>query len=181
MPLLRRTTLMTQIEEPTILRRVSLNLVVMAVLTGGSLRLYRAAVLQFGWSNSWSWIAWTFFGGVALLFLMTTLHLGNYPARAWLWRAPMFAFVESLTEIAVSLVITHMGLERIGSLPATIEDWQSSAFRIGTVRMIAVPLFALVLAFVSTIVRLMLLPRKTAHPSEPTHSAEPSHTPESTP
>ncbi len=181
MPLLRRTTLMTQLEEPTVLRRASLNLVAMAVITGVVLRLYRAAVLQFGWSNSWSWIAWTFFGGVAILFLMTTLHLGNYPARAWLWRAPLFAFIESLTEIAVSLVITYLGLERIGSLPATIEDWQSSALRIGTVRMIAIPLFALVLAFVSTIVRLILLPRKTAHSPEPPHSPEPTHTPEPTP
>ncbi len=162
MPLLRRTTLVTQIEEPSILRWVSLNLVVMALLTGGSLRLYRALVLQYGWSNSWSWIAGTFFGGVALLFLMTTLHLGNYPARAWLWRAPLFALLESLTEIAVSFVLTRMSLERIGSLTATYEDWQSSAVRIATVRLIAIPLFALVLAFVSTIVRLILLPRKTA-------------------
>lgn len=181
MPLLRRTTLVTQMEEPTVLRRASLNLVVMAVLTGVGLRLYRAAVLQFGWSNSWSWIAWTFFGGVAILFLMTTLHLGNYPARAWLWRAPLFAFIESLTEIAVSLVITYLGLERIGSLPATIEDWQSSALRIGTVRMLAIPLFALVLAFVSTIVRLILLPRKSTHPHEPPHPPGPTHTPEPTP
>ncbi len=179
MPLLRPTAVLSQLdielEEPTIVRRISLNLFLMALLTGGSLRLYRAAILQFGWSNSWLWIAGTFLGGAAILFLLATLHLGNYPVRSWLWRAPLFALVECLTEIAVSLALTMAGLERIGSLIATVEDWRSSAFRIAIVRIGGITLFALVLAFVSTIVRLVLVPRKhtrrstttTSVPSEP--------------
>ncbi len=171
MPLLRPTMVLTHFEEPTVLRRLSLNVLAMAVLTGASLRLYRAAILQFGWSNSWLWISGTFLGGVAILFLLTTLHLGNYPVRAWTWRAPVFAILELTTEVAVSLGLTLAGLERIGSLTATIEDWQGSALRIATVRFVAIVLFALVLAFVSTLVRLVLLPRK--HASTPPPPPEP--------
>lgn len=167
MPLLRPTMVLTQldIEEPTFVRKLSLNLFVMALLTGASLRLYRAAILQFGWSNSWIWIAGTFLGGVAILFLLTTLHLGNYPVRAWSWRAPLFAVLEAATEVGVSLGLTLMGLERIGSLTATLEDWQGSAVRLAVVRVAGILVFALVLAFVSTMVRLVLMPRKPARRS----------------
>jgi hypothetical protein len=154
------------LEEPTFVRKFSLNVLAMAVLTGASLRLYRAAILQFGWSNSWTWIAGTFLGGVAILFLLATLHLGNYPVRSWLWRAPLFAVLEATTEIGVSLALTVAGLERIGSLTATIEDWQASAPKLAVVRIVGIALFALVLAFVSTVVRLVLVPRKHARLSQ---------------
>jgi hypothetical protein len=150
------------LEEPTVVRKFSLNVLAMALLTGASLRLYRAAILQFGWSNSWIWIAGTFLGGVAILFLLAALHLGNYPVRAWLWRAPLFAVLEAATEIAVSLALTLAGLERIGSLTATLEDWQGSAAKLAVVRIVGITLFALLLAFVSTMVRLVLMPRKPA-------------------
>lgn len=164
MPLLRPTMVLSQmdIEEPTFIRKLSMNLVVMAVITGISLRLYRALILQAGWSNSWSWIAGTFLGGVGILFLLTTLHLGNYPVRAWFWRAPLFAVVEAATEVAVSFALTTMQLERIGSLTATVEDWQGSAPKLALVRIVGITLFALILAFVSTMVRLVLIPRKPA-------------------
>jgi len=149
-----------EIEERSLLRKLSLNVVVMALLTGASLRLYRAGILQFGWSNSWLWIAGTFLGGAAILFLLATLHLGNYPVRSWIWRAPLFAVIESAMEVSVSLGLTVLGLERIGSLTATMEDWQSSALKLAIVRILGIILFSLVLAFVSTLVRLVLVPRK---------------------
>ncbi|MBX7119340.1 MAG: hypothetical protein K1X31_10120 [Gemmatimonadaceae bacterium] len=162
MPLLRPTMVLSQmdLEEPTFVRRLSMNVLAMAVLTGGSLRVYRALILQFGWSNSWLWIAGTFLGGAAILFLLATLHLGNYPVRAWLWRAPLFAVLEAATEILVSLALTSAGLERIGSLIATLEDWQGSAMRLAAVRVSGLLLFTLVLAFVSTVVRLLIVPRR---------------------
>lgn len=167
MPLLRPTqsiATITSLEEPAFVRRLSLSLPVMAVLTGAGLRSYRAIVLQFGWSDRWLWVGGTFVAGMAFLFLMTTLHLGSHPVRSWLWRAPLFALLESVTEIAVSLGLTLVALERIGSLTATVEDWQGAAGRILFVRMLGIPIFALVLAFVSTIVRLALLPRKSVTP-----------------
>jgi len=165
MPLLRSSVMMPGLEEPAFVRRISLSLPTMALLTGASLRLYRAAVLQFGWSDRWLWVGGTFVVGLMILFLMATMHLGNHPVRSWTWRAPLFAFIESVTEIAVSLGLTLAGLERIGSLTATLEDWESSAARILFFRLVGIPLFALVLALVSTLVRLVLLPRKPVNPS----------------
>jgi len=170
MPLLRRTLGMTHFDlpdEPTFVRKLSLNIVVMGLLTGATLRLYRALILQAGWSNSWVWIAGTFLCGVGILFLLATMHLGNYPVRSWAWRAPLFALLEAAMEVSVSLALTLVGLERIGSLTATIEDWQSSALKILVVRFVGIVLFALVLAFVSTLVRLVLLPRKPVHHTTP--------------
>lgn len=169
MPLLRPTMVLSQLEleEPTFVRKLSWNMLAMAIITGASLRLYRAALLQFGWSNSWIWIGGTFLGGVAILFLLATLYLGNHPVRSWWWRAPFFAVLEVITEISVSLGLTLAGLERIGSLTATLEDWQGSALRLALVRIVGITLFALVLAFVSTIVRLILMPRKHQHAAKP--------------
>lgn len=158
MPLLRSTVVMSaMLDEPGFWRKVSLSLLVMGVATGAGLRSYRAFVLTFGWSDSWLWIAGTFIGGAVFLFLMATLYLGNYPARSWWWRAPIFAFVEATTEVLVSLVLTILGLEVVGSMTATIEDWQLTALRTMFFRVVGITLFAVVLALVSTVVRLLLL------------------------
>lgn len=163
MPLLRSTVMMTMPEEPAFLRKVSLSLPVMAILTGAGLRSYRALVVGFGWSDSWLWIAGTFIGGAVFLFLMATLHLGNYPARAWWWRAPLFAVLEAGTEILVSLGLTMLGLEQVGSMTATLEDWQVSSTRIAFFRIAGITVFAVVLALVSTVVRLLLLKGREGH------------------
>ena len=159
MPLLRSTVMMSvkDLEEPSVWRKLSLSLVAMAVLTGAGLRSYRALVLTFGWSDSWLWIAGTFIGGAMFLFLMATLHLGNFPTRAWWGRAPVFALAEATTEILVSLALTFLGLEVVGSMQATIEDWQVTSLRTLFFRFAGISLFALVLALVSTVVRLLLL------------------------
>lgn len=142
------------------MRRVSLSLPLMGFLAGAGLRTYRALVLEFGWSDSWLWIAGTFIGGAVFLFLMVTLHIGNYSVRQWAWRAPLFALVESATEIAVSLSLTLLGIERIGSIVATLEDWQSTSVRILVYRVVGITGFSLLLALVSTVVRLLLIPRQ---------------------
>lgn len=154
-------------EEPALVRRVSLSLPVMAILTGGGLRVYRAIVLQFGWSDSVYWIVGTFLAGAVFFYLMATLHLGNYPVKSWLWRAPLFALLEAATEIVVSLVLTVLGLEVVGSLGATIEDWRNTSARILFFRLVGIPLFALILAAVSTVVRVALLPRKPVNQATP--------------
>ena len=170
MPLLRPTAVLSledieALEKPGLWRRLGLSLPAMAILTGASLRMYRALVLTFGWSDSWLWIAGTFIGGAMILFLMATLHLGNYPVKAWWWRAPVFALVEAGTEILVSLVLTYLGLEVVGSMQATFEDWQVTSLRTLFFRFGGITLFALVLALVSTVVRWLLLKKR-----EVTHS-----------
>jgi hypothetical protein len=165
MPLLRPTAVLTAIEEDLIeeplWQRLMANVVVMALLTGGALRLYRAIVLQYGWSNSWLWVGGTFLGQAAILFLLATLYLGNYHAKSWAWRAPLFALLEVATEAAVSYVLLRMGLETAGSHQATLIDWQRATLRMASFRLIGIPLFALVLALVSTVVRAILLPKPT--------------------
>ncbi len=161
---LLRTTTEHPVPSQSHARRITLSLVTMAIVSGGLLRIYRTIVLEYGWSDRWSWIAGTFIAGAVFLFIMATLHLGNYPVKAWLWRAPMFAVIEALTEIAVSLAFTLMGIERIGSLPATIADWQTTSTRILFFRLVGIPVFALVLAAVSTVVRILLLPRRQPEP-----------------
>lgn len=159
MPLLRETVVLTatDVESPGFWRKVGLSLPLMAILTGAGLRAYRAVVYAFGWSDSWLFIAGTFIAGAMFLFLMATLHLGNYPARAWWWRAPLFAFIEALTEILVSLALTLLGLELVGSMQATLEDLQIAATRTLFMRVVGITGFAFVLAIVSTLVRRMLL------------------------
>ncbi|MFM8602692.1 MAG: hypothetical protein ACKOC2_01180, partial [Gemmatimonadota bacterium] len=110
-------------ERQSLLQRLVLNVVFMAMLTGITLRVYRNLILAYGWSDRWLWVAGTFLGQVAILFLLTTLYLGNYHAKSWLWRAPLFAVIDAATEVAVSYGMLRAGLERIGSLPATFEDW----------------------------------------------------------
>ncbi len=172
MPLLRPTAVMTAIDldeeleaQQSLLQRLGLNVVVMAVLTGVTLRVYRNVVLTYGWSDSWLWVAGTFLGQVAILFFLSTLYLGNYHAKSWLWRAPLFAAIDALTEVAVSYGMMRAGLERIGSLPATFEDWQGAAIRLSTFRLTLIPLYALALAIVSTIVRWLILPREKPTPA----------------
>jgi hypothetical protein len=158
MPLFRPTLAsLPQLEEPMFLKRLSLSLPLMAIFTGAGLRSYRALVLQFGWSDSWLWIAGTFIAGAVFLFVMATLHLGYYAQREWWWRAPLFAVIEAGTEIAVSLALTLLGLEVVGSIQATLEDWQSTSARILFYRLAGITLFTVVLALVSTLVRLLLL------------------------
>jgi hypothetical protein len=163
---LLRTTTEHPVSGLSAARRLSLSLVTMAVLAGAGLRVYRAIVLDYGWSDSWGWIAGTFIAGAVFLFIMATLHLGNYPVKSWLWRAPVFAVVEALTEIIVSLAFTLLGVERIGSLIATVETWQTTSSRILFFRLVGIPLFALILAAVSTVVRIILLPRRSADAPE---------------
>lgn len=166
MPLLRSTVMMSIPEEPAFLRRVSLSLLAMGILTGAGLRSYRAFVLTFGWSDSWLWIGGTFLGGAFFLFLMATLHLGNYSVRAWWWRAPAFAVVEATTEIAASLVLTLAGLELVGSAQATLEDWQFTSTRILFVRVAGIVIFTFILAIVSTGVRWVLVRNRGEGKSE---------------
>ena len=48
----------------------------------------------------------------------------------------------------------------MGSLTATFQDWQTTSVRILFFRLVGISLFALVLALVTTVVRIWLLPRK---------------------
>lgn len=152
------------LEEPRVLRKLTLSLPAMAVIAGVLVRLIRVGVS--GISTSW----WGVFGAIALglvvLLTTATAHLGNYPVKHWLWRAPLFGLAEGAAEAGVSALLTLMGVERLGSTRAHLSDWPSMATDtiIGTPglvfldgRIVMVSLFALVLAGVVQVVRFLLL------------------------
>jgi hypothetical protein len=159
-----RETVAWHLEEPRVLRKLTLSLPVMALITGLLVRLVRVGVS--GLSVSW----WGVFAAVALglviLLTMATAHLGNYPVKQWLWRAPLFGLAEGVAEAAVSAVLMAIGIERLGSARAQLSDWPSMTTDtvIGTPgllfldgRVVMVSLFALLLAGVVQVVRFLLL------------------------
>ncbi|HVT38403.1 MAG TPA: hypothetical protein VHE78_05140 [Gemmatimonadaceae bacterium] len=152
-----RNTLTWKIEEPRFLRRISLSLPYMGLITGVAMRLWRSYVLTHGVPDSWLWVGGTFLAGMVFLFLMATLHLGNYTLRNWAWRAPAFAVLESGAEIVTSLALTTVALEPLGANTAELSDWLPTAVRILFWRALGVSFFALVLALVVSIVRRLLL------------------------
>jgi hypothetical protein len=136
----------------------------MAAISGLLVRLIRVGIS--GISASW----WGVFGAIALglivLLTIATAHLGNYPVKQWLWRAPLFGLAEGAAEAGVSALLTAMGVERLGSTRAHLSDWPSMATDtiVGTPglafldgRVVMVSLFALVLAGVVQVVRFLLL------------------------
>src|SRR2546423_1440389 len=115
-------TVQWHFEEPTVMRRFSLSLVEMALLTGVALRLYRALVITHG-STSWMWLGGSFAIGLLLLCAMATAHLANYPLQRWVWRAPLFAAIEIVAESITSLLLIWFGREPSGSARAEGSDW----------------------------------------------------------
>jgi hypothetical protein len=151
-----------KIEEPPALRRFSLSLVEMAVATGVLLRLYRAVALTNGAADSLAWLAVSFVLAGVFLFGMATLHLGNYPLRQWLWRAPAFAVVEAIAESAASAALILMRREPVGSTRAAWSDWPSIATSLLAWRLVWIVAFALLLALIVRIVRQRMARRDVA-------------------
>ena len=126
-------------------------------LTGVLLRLWRSYVLTHGAPDSWAWVGGTFLIGMAFLFLMVTIHLGNYTLRHWAWRASAFALLEAGTEIIMSLALTTLGLEPLGADRAELSDWLPTSLRTLIWRLVGIALFVMVLAVVVSIMRRILL------------------------
>ncbi|MBA4071926.1 MAG: hypothetical protein C0497_08850 [Gemmatimonas sp.] len=156
----RKTIAWEVVEDPTMLRRLSSSLPEMALLTGVTLRLYRAYVLSHGSPESGLWVGSTLVIGAVLLLVLLTAHLANYTVRHWWWRAPMFAVLEAGTEIMMSLALTAVGLEKIGSGVAELSDWLPGAAQVLAWRVLLIIPFTVLLAVVVTIVRRLLLARE---------------------
>jgi hypothetical protein len=146
-----------KLEDAQSFRRLSMSVLEMGVITGVVLRTYRALVLSTGESGGWLYLSATLAFGLVLLFGMTTLHLGNYTVKQWLWRAPVFAVIESLTESLASLALIFLHREPLGSTRAAFADWPSLVRDIFLWRLTSVAAFALLLAGVVQLTRLALL------------------------
>lgn len=150
-------TVTWHVEEPPALRKLTLSLVEMAAITGVVLHLYRAVVFTHGSHESFSYVALTFAGGALFLFLMATIHLANHTVRQWLWRAPLFAFVEVAAEMLTALVLVAVHREPLGSARAEFHDLPALALNVLATHAIGISLFALLLAGVVQLVRRLLL------------------------
>lgn len=141
-----------RLEEPQAFRRLSLSLFEMALLAGIVLRMLRALTFTHGRAS------WLFYGAafaVGLLFLlgMATAHLANWTLRSWLWRAPLFALVETVGEMATSLLLIAVGREPNGAVRAEFHDWPSMALRALLQSGLSICLWAALLAGVIVFVR----------------------------
>jgi NhaP-type Na+/H+ or K+/H+ antiporter len=158
-PLFPQVTGTFRLEEPPALRRFSMSLVGMAVVTGVALRLFWALVLTEGPNDSLVFAGGMFAVRLIVLFGMTALHLGNFTIKHWVWRAPAFATLEGVAESLTALALITLHREPLGSARATLADWPSIAAGTLFWRVVAVIAFALVLAGVVQFVRRLLLSR----------------------
>jgi hypothetical protein len=149
-------TIEWKVEEPGAIRRFALSLPAMAVATGIVAHLYRWLVLSYGAMNWWFLLA-SIGGGLVLLLGLATAHLGNHTVRQWIWRAPLFAVVEGITEAALSALLIALGVERFGTDAAHWSDWPTLAFDALLWRTAAILAFTLLLAGVVQSVRFALL------------------------
>ncbi len=156
----RKTIAWEVVEDPTALRRFSNSLPEMALVTGVTLRLYRAYVLSHGSPESGLWVGSTLVIGAMLLLAMLTVHLANFTVRHWWWRAPAFAVLEAGTEIVMALALTAVGLEKIGSRVASLTDWLPIAAQVLAWRVLLILPFTILLAVVVTMVRRLLVSRE---------------------
>ena len=141
-----------RLEEPQAFRRLSLSLVEMALLTGIVLRVLRA--LTFTHAHA----SWLFYGaalvvGLVILLGMATAYLANFTLRSWLWRAPLFAFIETIGEMGTSLVLIALHREPEGTVRAEFHDWPSMALRALLQSQLSICVWAAILAGVIVFVR----------------------------
>lgn len=172
----RQTGTWSADEKPHPVRRLTLSLPQMALVTGVALRLWRSYALTHGSPDSWAWVGGTFLVGAGFLFLMCAIHLANFTLRNWTWRAPLFAVLESGTEVLVSLALTALNLEPLGAEMAELSDWLPTATRIVFWRLAGVVLFALVLGVVVSILRrVILVAEDRSHTARAVHRATAEH------
>lgn len=141
-----------RLEEPPAFRRLSLSLIEMALLAGIVLRLLRALTFMHA-RASWLFYGAAFAVGLVFLLGMTTAHLANWTLRSWLWRAPLFALVETAGEMATSLLLIAVGREPNGAVRAEFHDWPGMALRALLQNELSICLWAALLAGVIVFVR----------------------------
>ena len=149
-----------RIEEPAILRRLTLSIVETSIIAGVAVRLIRSIALTYG-GGSFAYLAGTFALGLTILFGLLAAHLSNYTLRTWVWRAPLFAVLESAAEIATSALLIAFHREPIGSRErAEFTDLWTITEQTLLVRCTSIIAFAIVLAAVVYAIRYLLIKRE---------------------
>jgi hypothetical protein len=149
-------------------RAVTLSTVETAAITGVVARAFRALMLTRGAhvaaESGWMYLAATIGLVAFVMCAMLTLHLSNFPVRRWPWRVLLFALVEAGAEMIVSAILIAAGREPLGtSGRAHWHDFASLAGITLLVRVVALGVFAAVLALVVQLVRVVLGRRGPHH------------------
>ena len=148
-----------RIEEPAILRRLTMSVVETSIIAGIAVRLLRSIVITYGGGPFY--LAGTIALGATIVLGLLAAHLSNYTLRTWLWRAPAFALLESLAAIATSAVLIAFHREPLGSRGrAEFSDLPTMAQQTLLFHFIAIISFTLVLAAVVYAVRYVLIKRE---------------------
>jgi hypothetical protein len=134
--------------EPTAFQKVAQSLVEVSLITGLLLRLFRAVILTHGAPDNLLYLGGAFAIGAIFLLSMMTIHLSRVPLNQWLWRAPVFALLESSAEALVSLGLISAAREPLGSARAEMHDWPGMAFSIFLSRFVVLCVFALLLGLI---------------------------------
>lgn len=142
-------------------RKLAFSTVEMAVITGLLVRVFRAFLLTNAGNDQPLLLGIGFLIGTVFLFAMVTLHLGNFPLRHWVWRAPVFAVLVAATELAVSAALISLGREPLGTARATFADWPGMAVDVLLLRLAAISAYSLALAVIVQWTRTQSL--KKAH------------------
>ncbi|MGI8619884.1 MAG: hypothetical protein ACR2L6_12490 [Gemmatimonadaceae bacterium] len=133
---------------PSSFRKLAFSTVEMAVITGLLIRVFRAFLLTNARNDQPLLLGAGFLIGAVFLFAMVTLHLGNFPLRHWVWRAPVFALLVAATEMAVSAGLIALGREPLGTARARFADWPAMALDVALLRLVATSAYALALAVI---------------------------------
>ena len=155
-----RHSIAWKVEEPAALRRLTLSVVELGLLTGIVFRLVRALALAYGPAGNLVFLGGVWVTLALLLCGAAAAHLGNYPISHWTWRVPAFAVLEVTGEMATSLLLIAVHRERIGTGRADWDDWPSMALYALLGRTLTLCVFALILAGVVQFVRSALLRRE---------------------
>lgn len=133
---------------PSSFRKLAFSTLEMALITGLLIRVFRAFLLTNAGDDQPLVLAIGFLIGAVFLFAMVTLHLGNFPLRHWVWRAPLFAILVAATEMAVSAALIALGREPLGTARATFADWPGMAADVLLLRLAATSAYAIALAVI---------------------------------
>jgi hypothetical protein len=142
------------------LRRWTLVPAAIGLGTGVVLRVTNSVVITYGPSNRWTFVVVWYVLEAILLCGAATLHLGNYPARTWLWRAPLFAAWETVGGAVASAVLIAAHREFWGAAHADFDDWPGIVVWTLILHTVAICLYSAALAGVVESVRAILVRRE---------------------
>lgn len=134
--------------EPTAFQKVAQSLVEVSLITGILMRLFRAVILTHGAPDNLLYLGGAFAIGAIFLLAMMTIHLSRVPLNQWIWRAPVFALLESAAEVLVSLGLISAAREPLGSARAEMHDWPGMALSVVLSRFVVLCVFALLLGLI---------------------------------